>query len=50
MKRVKKETDLTSKMIKDGSWRKATFKEYNYKALGKDLQTGNLHPLLKVRH
>jgi len=37
-------------MIKDGSWKKALFKEYNYNALGKEIPSGNLHPLLKVRH
>jgi len=36
-------------MIANGSWEKETFKEFNYKALGKEIENGALHPLMKVR-
>eukprot|EP01015_Nassula_variabilis_P004706 TRINITY_DN1329_c0_g1_i1.p1 TRINITY_DN1329_c0_g1~~TRINITY_DN1329_c0_g1_i1.p1 ORF type:complete len:341 (-),score=88.14 TRINITY_DN1329_c0_g1_i1:142-1164(-) len=49
LQRVKKATDLTADMIAKGTWKDAQFKPYNYHALGKEIQTGNLHPLLKVR-
>ncbi len=54
-------TDLTSDMVVAGrsssgaaaaaaaSWRDATFKEYNWKAMGQPTCGGTLHPLLKVR-
>ncbi|OAA45377.1 phenylalanyl-tRNA synthetase alpha chain [Metarhizium rileyi] len=42
-------TDLTADMIASGSWKSATFKGYNFKALGADQQPGALHPLNKVR-
>ena len=43
-------TDLTADMLADGSWEKANFKPYNFKALGEQSQgTGALHPLNKVR-
>ena len=42
-------TDLTADMIASGSWKTATFKGYNFKALGADQQPGALHPLNKVR-
>lgn len=45
----KHETDLTSEMLNNDSWKTKTFKEYNYNSLGKVLPTGHLHPLLKVR-
>ena len=45
----KLETDLTSQMIKDGSWKNKTFKEYNFNALGLVPSGGHLHPLMKVR-
>jgi phenylalanyl-tRNA synthetase alpha chain len=35
-------------MIVNGTWKEVEFKPYNYKALGKEIHTGNLHPLLKV--
>lgn len=46
---VKEETDLTAEMIASGSWKTATFKPYNFKALGADQHSGALHPLGKVR-
>lgn len=49
LQRTKKPTDLTAEMIQTGSWKNSSFKAYNYNALGKEIPTGNLHPLLKVR-
>ncbi|KAL3961982.1 hypothetical protein ACCO45_003505 [Purpureocillium lilacinum] len=46
----KEETDLTADMIASGAWKSATFKPYNFKALGSDQNAGALHPLNKVRH
>ncbi len=46
--RKKKQADLTSEMIVNGTWKDVEFKPYNYNALGKEIHTGNLHPLLKV--
>ncbi|KAH8815111.1 phenylalanyl-tRNA synthetase-like protein alpha chain [Xylogone sp. PMI_703] len=47
---VKEETDLTADMLASGAWKTATFKPYNFKALGADQNAGALHPLNKVRH
>ncbi|KAF7547770.1 hypothetical protein G7Z17_g7512 [Cylindrodendrum hubeiense] len=47
---VKEETDLTADMLTSGSWKTATFKPYNFKALGADQHAGALHPLNKMRH
>ncbi|KAH9902226.1 phenylalanyl-tRNA synthetase-like protein alpha chain [Xylariomycetidae sp. FL2044] len=47
---VKEETDLTDEMLTNGSWKTATFKPYNFNALGADQHAGALHPLMKVRH
>ena len=47
---LKEETDLTADMLASGSWKTATFKPYNFKALGVDQNAGSLHPLNKVRH
>ncbi|KAJ8119450.1 hypothetical protein ONZ43_g3595 [Nemania bipapillata] len=44
---VKEETDLTDEMLANGSWKTATFKPYNFNALGADQHTGALHPLMK---
>lgn len=46
---VKEETDLTAEMLASGAWKTATFKPYNFKALGADQHAGALHPLNKVR-
>ncbi len=48
IERKKKQADLTSEMIVSGTWKDVEFKPYNYNALGKEIHTGNLHPLLKV--
>lgn len=45
----KLETDLTSDMLSSGSWKTLKFKDYNFDALGTPLESGYLHPLLKVR-
>lgn len=45
----KPETDLTPEMLATGDWRKRQFKAYNFNALGAALDSGHLHPLLKVR-
>lgn len=36
-------------MIESGSWKSASFKEYNFEASGKPFIGGCLHPLMKVR-
>lgn len=41
--------DLTADMLQDGSWKTATFKPYNFNALGEPQNAGALHPLNKVR-
>ena len=45
----KPETELTPEMIANGSWKSATFKPYNFEALGIQPHRGQLHPLMKVR-
>eukprot|EP00330_Aristerostoma_sp_ATCC50986_P002089 CAMPEP_0114602638 /NCGR_PEP_ID=MMETSP0125-20121206/25209_1 /TAXON_ID=485358 ORGANISM="Aristerostoma sp., Strain ATCC 50986" /NCGR_SAMPLE_ID=MMETSP0125 /ASSEMBLY_ACC=CAM_ASM_000245 /LENGTH=482 /DNA_ID=CAMNT_0001812971 /DNA_START=41 /DNA_END=1490 /DNA_ORIENTATION=+ len=47
--KIQKATDLTSDMLQSGSWKDENFKKYNFNALGKPVDTGNLHPLLKAR-
>lgn len=47
--RKKKAADLTSDMLASGAWETESFKEYNFNALGSNIASGNLHPLLKVR-
>jgi len=46
---VKQETDLTADMINTGSWKKTTFKPYNFNAKGIRPDSGYLHPLMKTR-
>ncbi|PAV55971.1 hypothetical protein WR25_25439 [Diploscapter pachys] len=45
----KAEIDLTPDMITTGSWKTATFKKYNFDAMGVQPSCGHLHPLMKVR-
>ncbi|KAF5307330.1 hypothetical protein FQR65_LT07047 [Abscondita terminalis] len=45
----KLETDLTTEMLLSSSWKDLKFKPYNLDALGMCLESGYLHPLLKVR-
>ncbi|KAI0121273.1 phenylalanyl-tRNA synthetase alpha chain [Xylariales sp. AK1849] len=42
-------TDLTAEMLATASWKTATFKPYNFQALGAEQHAGALHPLNKVR-
>ncbi|TLD13395.1 uncharacterized protein PgNI_04915 [Pyricularia grisea] len=46
---AKEETDLTADMLASGAWKTATFKPYNFNALGAAQDAGALHPLSKVR-
>ncbi|KAI5125060.1 hypothetical protein M0805_007483 [Coniferiporia weirii] len=46
---AKPETDLTADMLVSGSWKNASFKKYNFEAMGVPPNGGALHPLLKVR-
>jgi len=43
------ETELTADMIATGSWKNASFKPYNFNALGISPDRGQLNPLMKVR-
>lgn len=45
----KLETDLTSDMLLNGSWKDLKFKDYNFEAKGAPPSAGFQHPLLKVR-
>mmetsp|Transcript_20030 Transcript_20030/g.64507 ORF Transcript_20030/g.64507 Transcript_20030/m.64507 type:complete len:508 (+) Transcript_20030:74-1597(+) len=47
--RKKKVGDLTVEALKDGSWKTAEFKAYNFNAMGVDVGGGYAQPLLKVR-
>eukprot|EP01025_Chloroclados_australasicus_P025698 TRINITY_DN2563_c0_g1_i14.p1 TRINITY_DN2563_c0_g1~~TRINITY_DN2563_c0_g1_i14.p1 ORF type:complete len:538 (+),score=63.98 TRINITY_DN2563_c0_g1_i14:117-1616(+) len=49
LQRQKQATELTHEMLAQGSWKEASFKEYNFNALGQPPAAGHLHPLLKVR-
>lgn len=49
LERKKKVADLTQAMLEDGSWQGQEFKDYNFEALGQDVEGGYLHPLLRVR-
>jgi phenylalanyl-tRNA synthetase alpha chain len=42
-------TDLTADMLANEAWKSASFKAYNFKALGASQNAGALHPLNKVR-
>ncbi|KAK6457842.1 Phenylalanyl-tRNA synthetase, beta subunit, cytoplasmic [Scheffersomyces xylosifermentans] len=43
------ETDITSEMVANGSWKDAEFKPYNFNSEGVYPNSGALHPLNKVR-
>lgn len=43
------ETDITSDMITNNSWKDLKFKPYNFNSEGVFPQSGALHPLMKVR-
>ncbi len=50
LERAKAATEVTSEMMKDGSWRSTQFKAYNFApGAGAPPTGGHLHPLLKVR-
>jgi len=44
-----KATDLTEDMLRSGAWAEASFKPYNWNAMGPTLTTGALHPLMKFK-
>ena len=46
---VQEETDITHDLLTSGAWKTASFKKYNFDALGVSPNGGFLHPLLKVR-
>lgn len=48
--RAKLQTDLTVEMIRNGTWKDAKFKKFNFNAQGQLPDGGHLHPLLKVRN
>ncbi|CAM6006544.1 unnamed protein product [Sphagnum balticum] len=41
--------ELTSAHIADGSWEKLEFKQFNPTAKGQEVESGNLHPLIKTK-
>ncbi|RUS31390.1 tRNA synthetases class II core domain (F)-domain-containing protein [Jimgerdemannia flammicorona] len=45
----KQATDITFEMLQTGEWKTASFKKYNFDAVGLAPQGGHLHPLMKVR-
>ncbi len=45
----KQEADLTKELLEHENWEKVKFKKYNYRTLGKEVNNGALHPLLRVR-
>jgi phenylalanyl-tRNA synthetase alpha chain len=45
----KQEADLTKELMEHDQWEKVKFKKYNYHTLGKEVNNGALHPLLRVR-
>ena len=36
-------------MIEKGTWKDLEFKPLNLNSMGKEIHSGNLHPLLKVK-
>jgi len=46
---TKAETDITSDMVQNGTYKDMTFKDYNFNSQGVPTQSGALHPLNKVR-
>jgi len=46
---VELERDLTTELLQNENWEKCNFKKFNYNALGKEVNNGALHPLLRVR-
>lgn len=42
-------SDITTQMIIQNTWQTLKFKKFNANAKGKEIEAGNLHPLMKVR-
>ena len=49
LKQVTAIADLTAQMLSKGTWKEVNFKKLNVSALGKDISTGNFHPLYQMR-
>jgi phenylalanyl-tRNA synthetase alpha chain len=45
---VKQEAELTSDLLINNEYERRAFKPYNFNALGSQLPSGQLHPLMKV--
>lgn len=48
-KRVAEVADLTAEMLNKGTWKDTVFKKLNTNAMGKEIATGNFHPLWQMR-
>jgi len=48
-KRVVEVADLTAEMLSKGTWKDTAFKKLNTNAMGKEIATGNFHPLWQMR-
>lgn len=46
---VQEVADLTADMLAKGTWKTTNFKKLNVNAAGKDIATGNFHPLYQIR-
>ena len=49
LERTKLAADLTKDMLDSNTWETTDFKPTNFRSLGKAVEGGHLHPLLKVR-
>ncbi|KAG1688539.1 hypothetical protein DVH05_003630 [Phytophthora capsici] len=49
LQRKKQAAGLTKEMLDGETWKKETFKPYNFKTMGLSVGGGHLHPLMKVR-
>lgn len=48
-KRVPEVADLTAEMLSKGTWEGVKFKKFNVAAKGKEISTGNYHPLYQMK-
>lgn len=48
-KRTAEVADLTAEMLSKGTWKNVSFKKLNTNAMGKEISTGNFHPLYQIR-
>eukprot|EP01022_Parablepharisma_sp_SALTPOND_P024255 TRINITY_DN533_c4_g1_i1.p1 TRINITY_DN533_c4_g1~~TRINITY_DN533_c4_g1_i1.p1 ORF type:complete len:896 (+),score=108.64 TRINITY_DN533_c4_g1_i1:6026-8713(+) len=48
-KRIPEVADLTAEMLAKGTWEGVKFKKYNTESMGKEIETGNFHPLYQIR-